>query len=938
MTHIPIATYRIQLCPDFPFAQCQAILDYLRMLGVSDIYASPISLARPGSSHGYDVCDHGTINPELGGESGFLDLAEARRERNIGWIQDIVPNHMAVSGHNRALTDVLENGSASRAFNFFDIDWDHPQEALKNRLLAPFLGASFGETLERGELSLGYDEHGLYSQYYDFRWPLGLASYTRILTENLHSLRTAMGREHPDYVKLLGILYVIRTLTVTEDQDPHEYYAQVSFLKRMLWELYEAGPQFRDFVRTNLDLFNGKSLPDGPERYNLLDEILSDQFYRLSFWKVAADEINYRRFFSINDLISVRVEDPEVFDQVHEAALSNIRAGLFTGLRVDHIDGLFDPADYLTRLRQQAPDAYIIVEKILALDEDLPSPWPVQGTTGYDFLNLVNMVFCDPSAEHPFNRVYRSFSALSSPYRTLVREKRRLIIEEDMAGDVHNLARLIQRISIQDRHARDITLYRLHRALMEVLAVFPVYRTYISAESFTDADRAYIEQAVDDALRSNPALFIELNFIKRFLLLDFPDYLSDEERDQWLHFAMRFQQFTGPLMAKGFEDTFLYVYNRLISLNEVGGEPSHFGLSLNEFHQRIGNRGSAWPHTLNTTATHDTKRGEDSRARINVLSEIPDQWEEMLTRWASINRDMKRTVSGAPAPDGNDECFLYQTLVGVFPFDMRDRDEFVLRVRDYVVKAVREAKIHTAWLQPDTDYESAFVSFVESILDPVRGAFFLEEFLPFQRQIAHYGMFNGLSQVLIKMAAPGIPDVYQGSELWDLSLVDPDNRRPVDYTVRQELLTEIQHKTNTDIVGLIHELMERREDGRIKLFVIKRALDARARHRELFTYGQYVPIEAAGHFGDHLIAFGRRLDNRAIIAVAPRFLTQVVGPEDIPLGHDIWRDTRLNISLTDGAGVQDLITGQTLSAEQGLDAGTILQHVPVALLYTEDLL
>jgi (1->4)-alpha-D-glucan 1-alpha-D-glucosylmutase len=938
MTYIPIATYRIQFCPDFGFPQCRVILDYLKLLGISDIYASPISLARPGSTHGYDVCDHGTINPELGGESEFLALTEARRELGMGWIQDIVPNHMAMSGHNPALVDVLENGQASRMCHFFDIDWNHPQEALKGRLLAPFLGAFFGEILENGELSLGYDEYGFFIQYHDFRWPINLESYARILTKNLHTLKSAIGRDHPDYIKLLGLLYTIRTMGGTEDPDPEELYHQISFVKRILWELYESNSEFRDFLHANLDLFNGKGLPTKRDSFNLLDEILTDQFYRLSFWKVAADEINYRRFFSINDLICMQVEEPDVFQHIHASALSKIRDGSFTGLRIDHIDGLFDPMAYLRRLRLQAPNAYIVVEKILGIYEDLPSQWSIQGTTGYDFLNYVNMVFCNPDGEQSFQRIYRSFSGMSASYTNLVREKRRLIIEEDMAGDVQNLARLIQHISIQDRYARDITFYRLHRALMEVLALFPVYRTYISFDSFEESDRLYIQQAVEAALRSTPALSNELNFIKRFLLLDFPEYLTEHEREQWVHFAMRFQQFTGPLMAKGFEDTFLYVFNRLVSLNEVGSEPYVFGFSLDQFHQHIMKRSHSWPHSMNATVTHDTKRGEDTRARINVLSEISDEWDEILNRWAHINREKKRMVNGSYVPDGNDEYFLYQTLVGAFPFDMADQNDFVHRLKEYVVKAVREAKIHTAWLQPDTEYESAFVTFVESILNPVSGALFLEEFIPFQRHIAHYGILNGLSQVLIKMTSPGIPDFYQGTELWDLSLVDPDNRRPVDFGKRLAMLTEIQDKANTDILGLIEELIETRKDGRIKLFLIKRVLDARKYYSELFTHGNYTPIVVTGRFSNHLVAFVRRHGKEAVIAVAPRFLTSVVSTTEVfPLGKDAWHDTRFKIALKDNAVLHNLITGQAIDGVEALDVGKTLEHFPVSLLYTEDL-
>ena len=488
---------------------------------------------------------------------------------------------------------------------------------------------------------------------------------------------------------------------------------------------------------------------------------------------MAAEEINYRRFFCVNGLISIRVEDEQVLNYTHGLIFDLIKRRVITGLRIDHVDGLYDPASYLQKVRGRAPATYIVVEKILNLNEDLPPLWPVQGTTGYDFTNYVNELFCQKENERAFSRIYAGVTGLKNSYEEVARDNKKLMIQEDMASDVHNLAQLLKNISSRDRHGSDITLNALQRALTEVLAVFPVYRTYINQVVVSENDRKYILEAVDRARANFPALLHGFAFVRRFLLLDFPDYVSEEEKRDWLHFAMRFQQLTGPVMAKGVEDTTLYVYNRLLSLNEVGGRPDHFGCSLEEFHKFNTKKRDLWPDSLNATSTHDTKRGEDARARINVLSEMPDEWLKKLRTWIRINRGKKKRVHGLAVPDRNDEYFLYQTLIGAWPFSDAEYPEFIERIKAYIVKAVREAKVHTAWLKPDTEYENAYVSFAEKILARSEANEFLKELIPFCRRVSHYGILNSLSQTLIKITSPGVPDFYQGTELWDLSLVDP---------------------------------------------------------------------------------------------------------------------------------------------------------------------
>jgi (1->4)-alpha-D-glucan 1-alpha-D-glucosylmutase len=928
--NIPSATYRIQFTPATGFSEIAGVLSYLADLGITHVYASPVFQAKKASDHGYDVVDPNRLNPEFGTEIDFASLIDTLRLHGMGWIQDIVPNHMAYDQHNTMLMDILEHGSSSQYFRYFDIDWDHHLEGLKGRLLTPFLGSHFGEALESGEISLIFGRDGLEVAYYDLKFPVRPGTYANLLTYRLESLRNTLGEEHPDFIKLLGILYVIKTLPQELDQ---ERYHQTTFIKRMLWEVYRGNSHIKAFIEMNLRIFNGQN--DNPDRFGLIESLLSEQFFRLAYWKVATKEINYRRFFNINGLISCCVQDPAVFEDTHQYTLELVNNGIFSGLRIDHVDGLYDPLEYLVRLREKVPDVYIVVEKILHQDEALPNSWPIQGTSGYDFLNIMTQLLCNPDNDAAITRIYADFSGIREPLREVVRHTKRLIAEEHMAGDVDNLAQLLKRISGRDRHGSDITLQGLHRAMTEVLIEFPVYRSYVSNSSFSESDRHYISEALGKAMARSPGLKYELEFLKRFLLLEYPDYLSDEERAEWLRFTMKFQQFTGPLMAKGFEDTALYVYNRLLSLNEVGGVPDRCGIPTDDFHRIISRRRESWPHSMNATATHDTKRGEDMRARISVLSELPDEWETELKKWHAINTDRKRILSGKKVPDKNDEYFLYQTLVGSFPFDEAETPEFVERVKDYVVKAVREAKVHTEWIRPDTAYEEAYLAFVEDILKP--DSAFLEAFLPFQRKIAHYGILNSLSQVVLKVTVPGVADFYQGSDLWDLNLVDPDNRRPVDYPKRRHMLTELRQKSGHGIRELIEELICTKEDGRIKLFCIHRLLAVRRLMPNLFLKGNYLPLKTAGVFGDRIVAFARGYEDRWGITIAPRLLSAVVSADRFPLGKEVWQDTTVILPNDLPDEWRDFLTNSEVRAVDGaLSVGEALASFPAILLINEN--
>lgn len=925
---IPTATYRLQFHAGFPFEAAQKLVSYLAELGVSDIYASPIFKARAGSTHGYDVVDPTIINPEVGTPEQFDALVESLQQHQMGWLQDIVPNHMAYDSENPYLMDILENGPDSEYSDFFDIEWNHAYESFKGRVLAPLLGNFYGECLENGEIQLKYDESGLSIHYYSLRLPVRVESYAPFIIHNLGQLAKSLGRKHPDFIKLLGVLYLIKS--IPSETKGRERYDQITFVKGLLWELYTQNPEICAFFDSNIVAFNGEA--GNPDSFNLLDNLLSDQFYRLSFWKVGAEEINYRRFFTVNELISVKVEELRVFNKTHALIEQWINKGKVTGLRIDHIDGLYDPTQYLERLREKVGDTYITVEKILELNEELPSQWKIQGTSGYEYLNYLNGIFCQTENEQAFHELYTRLTGSQVLFDDLVTEKKHLIIERNLAGDVDNLAQRLKRIAGQTRKGGDFTAYGLKRALTEVLAFFPVYRTYITSQEVSEPDRVFIQEAVEKARTRLPLLPNELNYIEQLLLREDEEYLTEEQKEERLHFVMKFQQMTGPLMAKGLEDTALYIYNPLLSLNEVGGNPGHFGISAEHFHAFNQHKCDRWLHSMNATATHDTKRGEDVRARLNVLSEIPQEWEEQVRAWSKLNQSKKTQVKGRSLPDRNDEYFLYQTLIGSFPFADFELPEFIERVRNYGIKAIKEAKVHTAWLRPNEAYEESYLKFVDAIFQDQE---FLQAFRPFQQRIAEYGIYNSLSQVLLKNASPGVPDLYQGCELWDLSMVDPDNRRPVDYERRISLLHEIQTSAKNNIQSLLSDLLESKEDGRIKLFLTHRILQVCKEYSKLFQEGKYQPLEVSGRLANHVIAFARVFEGQVEITIAPRFLTSLIQPGELPLGESVWQDTQIHIPEGISGKWRNVITGQPLEGKDVLTVGEVLKHFPVALLCSD---
>lgn len=926
MTRRPTATYRLQFGPAFTLRDAEAVVPYLDDLGVSHVYAAPIFAARAGSEHGYDVVDPCRINPELGTRDDLARIAADLRRRGLGWLQDFVPNHMAYHPANPYLVDVLENGPASRHAAWFDITWEHAHERFRGRVLAPFLGRHYVECLEDGELRLGLDNAGLHVTTFGWRCPLRPESYPAVLGRDLDRLRDEVAADDPFLLRFLGIVHTFENVPPGGDPGRDE---QIAFAKHLLQEVYAQEPRARTFIDHNIARLNGT--PGDPRSFDDLDAILAAQHYRLAYWQVAAEEISYRRFFTVNDLISLRVEDPQVFAEVHALLRELIADDLIQGVRVDHVDGLADPGGYLRRLRDLAPDAWIVVEKILDFQEELPRAWPVAGATGYEFLNLVTGLFVRRENLAAIDRVYRRHLGRALSFPALVLQAKRLMVAEHLAGDVENLAHLLLGISGTMRAGHDFTHVGLRAALAEVLAAFPVYRTYLPGDDRPAEDATYIRRALDQAARALPRLAREVAFIGGILVGEgsAPPDLPERSR----LFTARFQQLTGPLMAKGFEDTALYRYNRLLALNEVGSDPLRFGVSDIEMHHQLRKRAADWPHALNTTSTHDTKRGEDVRARLCVLSEIPDAWGRALASWHKLNDPHRRRVGRHRAPTRNDEVLLYQTLLGSWPAEGAT-DHYRARIRDYLIKALREAKAHSTWHDPDEDYEGAVIAFADAIL--ADGSPFLAEFLPLQKVVARHGAWNGLSQLLVKLTAPGIPDTYQGTETWDLSLVDPDNRRPVDWTHRRDQLADLQRRAEEDLPSLIADLLANADDGRVKHFLLWRLLHLRRTEGDLFRHGEYVLVEKSGKRRDHVIAFARHHEGRWCLTVAPRFLTGVVGVDQLPIGSDVWDDTTVQV-VTDKAlprTWRDAVTGEMIDSGS-VPVATALRRFPGCALIGE---
>lgn len=936
---VPVTTYRLQFNRGFRFMDAQALVPYLHTLGVTDLYASPLFRARRGSTHGYDVTDPTCLNPELGTGEEFESLVKELKHHGMGLLLDIVPNHMAASSENPWWMDVLENGPSSRYAAFFDIDWHPGGGALSDKILLPILGAPYGSVLENQELVLGIDEDGLYVRYYETRLPLSPKSYPSLLAHRIRTFEGDLGKTHPAFRALLDLIDAIQKLPGGATGEPEKRHQRKESLKRSLWELYLSHPEIKTLLDENIRFYNGTK--GDPKSFDLLDRLLDDQAYRLGFWRGARERINYRRFFDISDLVSVRVEESRVFEATHSLILECVRVGKVTGLRADHVDGLFDPVGYCDMLQSRitpSSNFYLLVEKILVGDETLPEEWPVAGTTGYEFANAVNGVFVDLEGIRRLDTMYASFTGTTAAFPDVVYQQKKRVIEDLFMGEMRTLGRYVELLAEEDRYARDVTFQERLQAVAEVTACLPVYRTYIRSFDVPSQDRLYIERAMEMARRRNPALGTPIfDFLRRVLLLDFPPSLTAKQKEAWLYFVRRWQQFTGPIMAKGLEDTSLYIYNRLVSLNEVGGDPGAQRVSLETFHRQNAAVRTHWPTTLNATSTHDTKRSEDVRARINVLSELPEAWAKCLGRWGRWNRVNKRRIDGQPVPDPNEEFLLYQALLGAWPLHKEEVSAFKERLKGYVIKAAKEAKVHTSWIDPNPEYEGALVAFVDAILRASKQNKFLADFVRFQKKIAFYGAFNALAQVLLKITAPGVPDFYQGTELWDLSLVDPDNRRPVDFKKRVRMLEDLKRRETGGVLPLAAELLARWEDGRMKLFVTSKALDFRRIQRHLFLGGDYVPLYPSGKRKEHLCAFARHNEGAWVLVAVPRLLTRLVTDGTLPLGERVWGTDRLVLPTEAPDRWQNVLTDEILRASfvmgrKVLPLKSLFRNFPVVML------
>jgi (1->4)-alpha-D-glucan 1-alpha-D-glucosylmutase len=924
----PSSTYRLQLTPELGFRAAAALVPYLGELGITDLYLSPPFAAMPGSTHGYDVVDHNRLRDELGGEAGYAELCDALAAAGMGQLVDFVPNHMGIGPDNPWWSDVLENGPSSVYAPFFDVDWTPVKRELANKVLLPVLGDQFGEVLERGELKLKREGGAFFIAYWEHCFPVAPRAVPRLLRHGLDELAGQLGADDVHLQELQSIITALEKLAPRDEPDPEkiaERAREKEVAKRRLAALFHDSPRIAQFIDDNVRQLNGHV---GEARsFDLLEQLLDAQAYRLAHWRVAGEAINYRRFFDINSLAAIRIEDEHVFAATHALVFRLIREGKVTGLRIDHPDGLYAPSEYFRRLREEIPGLYVVVEKILEGHEPMPSSWQVDGTTGYEFLNTVNGLFVDARHEEAMTRLYQQFTGVTQPFAELVYDKKKRLMASSMASQMSLLAHRLSRLAEANRRTRDFTLNALAKALVELIARLPIYRTYIAGTDKTQIeprDRMYIEKTVASAKRGLRELNRSiLDFIRSILLLEHPTAESIE-------LVRKLQQVTGAITAKAIEDTAFYVYNRLISLNEVGGDPQRFGVSPAQFHHEMALRRRDWPGSLNTTATHDTKRGEDVRLRIDALSEIPDEWSARVRRFAELGRSLKREIDGELTPDGNDELFVYQTLVGTFPDDGRVSDEYRARLAAYVEKAVREAKVHSSWTNVDEAYETAIKQFVDGL---VTSRELLAELRPFARRIAGAARLSSLAAVALKVAAPGVTDVFQGTELWDLSLVDPDNRRPVDFARRRELLAELLRRAGESgaaRVALAREVArpEVLADGRAKLLLLAAALRFRRAHHALFLDGDYVPLPVEGEHAEQAVAFARVHENEHVVCVVPRLVLQL-----LDRGQPIaWRG-RVPLPPPLRLPLVDIVTGRRLEPRDGaLALPDLFADFPVALL------
>ncbi|WP_183560363.1 malto-oligosyltrehalose synthase [Mucilaginibacter sp. SP1R1] len=892
--HNPVATYRIQFNKDFTFKNLSSIIPYLHQLGVSTIYASPIFEATPGSTHGYDVVNPLRINPEIGTLPQLQQISKTLKKLNIGWLQDIVPNHMAYHNHNAWLMDVLEKGNRSEYIDFFDIIWSAP--VYNSRVMVPFLGLPFEDTLQQGQIKVNFRDKQLVFTYADQYYPLNLHAYIIILQS-----RSA---NPPQAISQL----VQEARELQQSDDDKTYRLRFEELKEQLRSLYQQ-PAIKKYLQQCIDTVN--------EQTDLLQELSNLQYYQLCYWRETEKQINYRRFFTINGLICLNMQNQNVFDKSHELVKTLLDEDIIQGIRLDHIDGLYDPTTYLERLRQLTGDqTYIIVEKILEDRENFPENWPVQGNTGYDFLAVVNNLFTQADSKKLFADFYRDFNKDKASISQAILNKKSLILYGHMAGELENLYQLFYDLELAD--TAKLKNNDVKTVIAEFLIRCPVYRYYGNSLPLPKAEQKAIQDIFKSIRETKPELDENANLLESVLLTA---NASDSYAQRILNFYLRCMQFTGPLMAKGVEDTLMYTYDRFIGHNEVGDTPQTFGLPVDEFHTYMATRQQQWPLSINATATHDTKRGEGARARLNVLTDLAPEWLNIVTGWQQAND--KHKTNGVP--DANDEYLIYQSITGSYPMPGEDEDDFHTRLDEYLIKGLREAKLHTQWATPNEGYEESCKKFVNAILQPKSD--FMKGFRQFQVKITDYGIINSLSQTILKFTCPGVPDVYQGCELWDLSMVDPDNRRPVDYDLRtNDLQKLISGKTNS-----INQLWDNRYNANIKLWLTQLLFSMRKSNAVLFEKGTYIPLTVKGKYQDNVLAYARYYHDSWCIVALPLHLGQINTDSNNP-GNIDWKNTRIILPADAPVQWENLLNGKPASYTGDIRVGSLFNEFPLGLL------
>jgi (1->4)-alpha-D-glucan 1-alpha-D-glucosylmutase len=909
---IPIATYRVQLTPRFGFDDAAAIVPYLQALGISHLYASPFLKARAGTTHGYDIIDHSAFNPEFGGEEAFLRLSEALLRANMGLILDFVPNHMAVHcADNAWWLDVLEWGPRSRYAKFFDIDWD--TSTGQPRVLLPILGRPYGEVLESGEIVLRYNaEEGSFSAwYYDHRLPITPSRYGEILQKAI----AAAGAGDTPAGRKLGELAALYHGPRNPSPEKAPSY------KRAIAAVADPA-----VIERGLRAYRPGA--GEPGAVQALHYLLERQHYRLAYWRLAGSDINYRRFFDINTLAGLRVEEPEVFRAIHPLVMRLIADGRLQGLRIDHVDGLRDPQQYLRRLQREIQGEkrrrpfYVIVEKILAEGEPPPPIPGIAGTTGYEWLNVISRVLLDGSGLAKLAKTWRAESGIDEAFSTILREAKQRVLRTILSSEFTVLARLIARIAAGHYSTRDYSAERLREALELFVLNFPVYRTYITAAGPSSADRSLVESTIERAraewFGSDPGIF---DFLNDALTLDLiaPTH-AHHSAPRVRSFAFKMQQFTGPLMAKSLEDTASYRYHRLLALNEVGGDAAASALSVAQFHKRMIIRGVTAPHGLTATATHDTKRGEDARARLLALSELADDWSAAVGHWQRLNIPWLSRLT--PQPTAAHQYMIYQALIGAWPLGGIDAS-FVERMQAYAIKAAREGKEQTSWIAADERYEAALIAFIARLLDSRVSARFIKSFDAFAGRAALMGALNSLTQVTLKLTIPGVPDLYQGTEFWDLSLVDPDNRRPVDFGARSKALSVLAKDIDWPI------LARDWKNARIKLALTARLLALRQQLANVFTVGDYRPVEVSGPNRREIIAFARVQERDAVIVIAGRLFSRASDSGRHWPAANAWNAT---VKLDGFTEMHSALDDTETVAGSRIPVGSLFNRIPVAVL------